>query len=289
MKEKFGKLFNRKGNIAYTHNGIFHADDVCSAALLEIFFPGIEILRVSSVPVDAELAFDIGYGKYDHHQPNPELRPDGNPYAAFGLLWKDLGPLMTDDENTKVFDDVFVKSIDYTDNTGYPNPFSSVIKAFNPVWDSEESQDECFKKAVGFAKTAINKQLERFESAVEADEIVKELMGDPKNHPTPSSLLLENYIPYQRVVVQSDITFVIYPSNRQEGHWNLSSVPETIGGKASKMLLPEEWVNNPPEGCVFIHNGHWLATFESKVSAINAVKIIDTEYPCIKPGMDPRM
>ena len=38
-------------NEAVTHNGRFHADDVFSAALLEILNPRIHISRVSTVPV----------------------------------------------------------------------------------------------------------------------------------------------------------------------------------------------------------------------------------------------
>ena len=60
----YGNLFCRSENndIAYTHSGTFHADDVSCAALLKYTFPSIQIKRVLHVPPDAELAFDIGGG-----------------------------------------------------------------------------------------------------------------------------------------------------------------------------------------------------------------------------------
>ena len=77
---------------AFTHSGKFHADDVFSAALLLSINPEITIYRGSQVPEDFQgIVFDIGRGKYDHHQRDSRVRENGVPYAAFGLLWEDLG------------------------------------------------------------------------------------------------------------------------------------------------------------------------------------------------------
>ena len=37
------------------------------------------------------IVFDIGRGRYDHHQRDSRVRENGVPYAAFGLLWEELG------------------------------------------------------------------------------------------------------------------------------------------------------------------------------------------------------
>ena len=77
---------------ALTHNGKFHADDVFSAAFLRMLNPRIQIQRVDAIPEDYDgLAFDIGLGKFDHHQNSNERRPNGIPYAAFGKLWREYG------------------------------------------------------------------------------------------------------------------------------------------------------------------------------------------------------
>ena len=78
-------------NKAFTHAGKFHADDVFSAALLRYFNPEIRIERGFQVPPGYDgLVFDIGDGEFDHHARNSPVRENGVPYAAFGLLWREL-------------------------------------------------------------------------------------------------------------------------------------------------------------------------------------------------------
>lgn len=268
---KFGNLFYRTEDVAYTHNGVFHADDVCSAALLEIVFPGIEIRRVSAVPEDAELAFDIGYGRYDHHQQNAELRDDGNKYAAFGLLWRDLGTSILSKSDAKFFDDVFVKQIDYTDNTGFPNSFSAAIKAMNPAWNEEGTADAKFKEAVAWAKVGIMAQFKRYMSAKEAEGEIERDMADPKNYPSTHIFIMERYKPYNKHAVPSPIHFVMYPSNRTEGAWNISTVPTEVGGKIPKTELPDIWGKCPPCGCTYVNPSRTMAVFNSKENIMKVV------------------
>ena len=73
----------------FTHAGKFHADDVFATALLQILRPDIKITRGFVVPDDFDgIVYDIGFGMFDHHQEPRETRPNGIPYAAFGLLWQ---------------------------------------------------------------------------------------------------------------------------------------------------------------------------------------------------------
>ena len=76
----------------FTHAGKFHADDVFSTALLRIVRPDIQITRGFEIPENFDgIVYDIGGGMFDHHfEPRP-IRPNGVPYAAFGLLWQLLG------------------------------------------------------------------------------------------------------------------------------------------------------------------------------------------------------
>ena len=75
----------------FTHAGKFHADDVFATALLQILRPDIKITRGFTVPDDFDgIVYDIGFGMFDHHQEPREYRANGVPYAAFGLLWRDM-------------------------------------------------------------------------------------------------------------------------------------------------------------------------------------------------------
>ena len=94
---------------AFTHGGKFHADDVFSSALLLYFNPKITITRGNKIPEDFKgIVFDIGRGKYDNHQRDSRVRENGVPYAAFGLLWEELGAEILGEELAVKFDESFV-------------------------------------------------------------------------------------------------------------------------------------------------------------------------------------
>ena len=68
-------------------------------------YPDIEIIRGNEVPEDFDgIVYDIGRGKYDHHQLNKRVRENGIPYAAFGLLWEEYGSHFLGEKMAKVFD-----------------------------------------------------------------------------------------------------------------------------------------------------------------------------------------
>ena len=126
---------------AVTHAGKFHADDVFSGALLHILRPGIGITRVFQVPDGFDgLAFDVGWGSFDHHQKGAPVRENGVPYAAFGLLWRAFGAQLlmrgcsAEDAAREAghFDEVFVQPLDLDDNTGCGSDVASVIAPSTP-------------------------------------------------------------------------------------------------------------------------------------------------------------
>ena len=112
--------------VAYTHAGKFHADDVFSAALLRILRPDIRFVRAMGLPEGFEgFAFDIGWGRFDHHQKDAPVRENGVPYAAFGLLWREFGQTLLGEEADN-FDEHFIQPLDLEDNTGCGHPLASI-------------------------------------------------------------------------------------------------------------------------------------------------------------------
>lgn len=139
-----------------THSGTYHADDVLSTTLLELitgfeavdtskskpdYNPEvdskgkIELLRVNKIEdVKVKLTdfvYDIGGGDFDHHQKDKKVRPNGIPYAAFGLLWAKFAEqeLELHPDMVQLMDEEFVQYIDQTDNFGQakcPNPLSAL-------------------------------------------------------------------------------------------------------------------------------------------------------------------
>ena len=165
----------------FTHAGKFHADDVFATALLQILRPDIKITRGFVVPDDFDgIVYDIGFGMFDHHQEPRETRPNGIPYAAFGLLWRVLGPGLVGERQARLIDENFIQPLDLNDNTGEQNSLCDAIGFFNPVWDSKEDQDACFFKAVAVAKQILENQIESANAVNRADEKVQQAY---KNYP----------------------------------------------------------------------------------------------------------
>ena len=200
---------------AFTHGGKFHADDVFSAALLLHFNPQLTIQRGNRVPEDfAGIVFDIGRGQYDHHQKDSRIRDNGVPYAAFGLLWEKLGPEILGEELAQKFDESFVQPLDINDNTGEKNELATLIGNFNPGWDSKGSNDEAFFQAVSVAGMILENKFERYLGNERADKRIEEILETQNPEADSRILVLPEFIPCQKRLSETDIAFVIFPSNR---------------------------------------------------------------------------
>ena len=77
-----------------THNGTMHADEVFSTAFLSLYFGNFKVARVSEVPENISsntIVYDIGKGKFDHHQSDARIRDNGIKYSSLGLLFEEYG------------------------------------------------------------------------------------------------------------------------------------------------------------------------------------------------------
>jgi uncharacterized UPF0160 family protein len=148
------------GDVTYTrgvtHPGTFHADDVCATALLRLVDPDFPVLRYETSP-DQEpgdvLVFDEGYGKFDHHQMDAEVRDDGIPYSSFGLLWRELGGrVCSSKEAAEQFERLVVEPVDWQDNTGEHSTLAGVVIAKQTIADD---MDKGFDAAVAMMTSAL--------------------------------------------------------------------------------------------------------------------------------------
>lgn len=277
-------------NIAMTHGGKFHADDVFSAALLKLVDPQIEIVRGFQIPDGFDgMVFDIGSGKYDHHQEGAEIRENGVPYAAFGLLWRELGKLIMGrglpaDQAAKeadYFDEKFIQPLDEDDNTGSGNPLASIIAAFNPNWDSDESPDRCFAQAVDFATLILKKKINHILSVQRAKALVETALADSKDN----IVILPRFAPWKSVLVPSDAEFVVYPSQR--GGYSAQVIPADFDTKESKYDFPEEWAGKSEDELqrisgvptlTFCHKSRFLISADRLEDVITACGLARDSY-----------
>lgn len=256
----------------YTHGGVFHADETFACALLRVLNPSLVIERVFKSPEtveDHELVVDIGLGRFDHHQAEGvPTRPDGGKRATVGLIWDEVKDLLFQTSETQDrFETSYIVPVETQDNGGDINPLSLMIGAMNPTWDEAPAVGaERFEKAVCFFEKLIEREQEREASALRGQNIVTSALEKAEKEGHESVVVLEQFAPWQSILVPSKAEFVLFPSNR--GGWNVQTVPTELGGRESKKLLPAQ---EEMEGCTFRHVGGFLASFPTKEEAVKAV------------------
>lgn len=255
----------KKDAKAYTHGGKFHADDVFSAALLLYINPEIVISRGNKVPEDFDgIVFDIGRGRYDHHQKDSRVRENGVPYAAFGLLWEALGKEILGEELAEKLDESFIQPLDINDNTGEKNELATLIGNFNPPWDAKGGSDEAFFQAVSVAGMILENKFERYRGNARADQRVEQVLEE--HNPKDRIIVLPEFIPCQKALDETEIAFVIFPSNRggyciqpQKREYSMNykcSFPSQWLGLEGEELVKETGLSS----AVFCHKGGFLMT-----------------------------
>jgi len=284
------KKFNFKSGI--THSGVFHADEIFATAMLRKIDPDFSVTRTFKVadPVDENiLVYDIGGGKFDHHQKGGNgSRENGIPFASFGLLWKEFGALIVADERVRnLIDRDLVAVIDAFDN-GYAKvesnlpagclPVSSLISGFNPTWDSEKSSDEAFEDALQIASVILDNTIKSSEAKIKASSIVEEAIAASKNIGSGKVIYLPRVVPWQEAVISSisaaDMLYVVYPTLRRD--WACQAIPDALGSFGKRKELPKAWGGAPVEelrrltgveDAIFCHPGLFMCSASSKEGA----------------------
>ena len=259
-----------------THKGTMHADEVFATAFLSFLFE-IKLARVNEITKEDKekdiIIYDIGYGKFDHHQPDARVRDNGLKYASFGLLFDYYGKelleqLEVEDIDTvkKAIEQDFIIGIDAIDNGIFPTidaPYKikttvDLIKLFNPSYKSNQDENEQFLKACSVAQTIL-------------EEINKQ-----NGH----ILVLDEYLPYEEVLLNTpkakEILFVIFPSNR--GGYAINTVPMDVTNRIDRLSFPLEWAGKSGIeleketgiiGSKFCHTNRFLVTAKDKETALS--------------------
>jgi len=136
-----------------THSGTMHADEVFATAFLDLYLGDIRVYRTNNIdPLKISrdtLIYDIGRGKFDHHQNDALKREDGITYSSIGLLWKEFGKDFLKKKDYTNIEEIFnavdkdlIEGIDADDNGVFPKievpsdykvkTISNIIKLFNP-------------------------------------------------------------------------------------------------------------------------------------------------------------
>ena len=284
-----------------THSGTMHTDEVFATAFLDLYKKDIKLIRLPQVPDNIKedvLVYDIGRGKFDHHQEDAKIRDNGIKYSSFGLLFKEFGrdylKQIGIDEIEEVFtslDKELIEGIDAVDNGIFPEinaPFKvrtldDIIKTCNPSYGTNETESEQFIKAVELAKIIFQETLYNIIGKVKARKIVLEKLKNT----TKDYLELEEYVPYEETILKNEegnhILFALYPSNR--GGWGIKTIKKSLEDKTDRLQFPKQRAGLEKEeleqvsgikGMEFCHTGRFLVTCKTKKAAY---QVLDKVLP----------
>ena len=270
-----------------THSGTMHADEVFSTAFLEMYLKDVRVYRTNYIDnskvQENTIIYDVGRGKYDHHQPEAAKRENDITYCSFGLLWKEYGKDFLKNYDIKYVDEVWngidkdlVEYIDADDNGQFPKieaPYKvktlpGIIKLFNPSYDSGEDESEQFLAACEVAKAIFKEEILYINGKVIAEEELKEELKDLTDE---RYLILDKFLPYEDTILgdkkYSKLLFVAYPSNR--GGYAIKVIPKSTEDKTARQNFPEEWAGLEGEelelisgidGLIFCHAARFIVS-----------------------------
>lgn len=287
-----------------THSGSFHADDVLSTVVLQRLHPQAQLIRSRDAewitPAPDRIIYDEGrlYDPesriFDHHQRGAPLRPGGQPYSSFGLIWHHYGAdylallgVPADDRPAvhAALDARFVLPVDLMDN-GALDPGSAgaladltlpvLIESLKPPFDARNPQadEAAFTRATGIAAAFLETAVAHAAADRRAGAIVARALAAAAGSPV---LELPSAIPFQQALTGPEgaqVLFVIHP--RGDG-WVLTGVRKSPDTFALRADLPAAWAGLSGEalaaatgvpGARFCHRGRFLAVGDSREAVL---------------------
>ena len=273
---------------AITHSGTMHADEVFATAFLEDYLGNRKVYRTNNIDYtkvqENTLIYDVGRGKFDHHQIDALKRDDGITYCSFGLLWKEFGKdylkkksFSNIDILWEYIDKGFIEGIDADDNGFFPKidaiykvkTLSNIIKIFNPSYDSYETESEQFIKAVDVAKKIFIEEVLYANGKVMANAIINKILDNLDSN--SKYLILDKFLPYEETILNrsdmNNLLFVAFPSNR--GGYVIKTIPKNLEDKTARVAFPSEWAGlegkeleekSKIPGLIFCHTGRFIVS-----------------------------
>lgn len=297
-----------------THSGGFHADELLSTVVLSRLYPEAELVRTRDkswiTPAEGRIIYDVGgefdagAGIFDHHQrPNP-LRPNGQPYSSFGLIWAEFGrdylraqavPEKDLEQVHAAFDEDFVRPVDLLDNgavdTAEAGPLFAgltlpvLLESLKPVFDdrSEGADDTAFHAALTVARAIVEARIRHKAAKLRAADVVLTAIKDAG---TGRVLELPMGMPFRGAVERAGadhLLFVVHPRNSD---WALTTIRTGDDTFETRADLPAAWAGltdaaleqaSGVEGAKFCHNARFLAIADSRDAILKLAELAVAE------------
>ncbi len=239
-----------------THTSTFHPDDVFSTMFLSKIVENPVVCRTAESKDAKEdaIIYDVGFGRFDHHGPNPLKRSNGLTYCSFGLLWDFYGREYLKKQNPidveklwQAVDEKLVMQIDGIDNGVFPkinapyylSDLDKIIDLFNKAWNEEVDNDDNFLMAVEVAKKIFDRFIVKENALLLANVRVEEQINKVED----GILILDNYYPYVDAMWSST-----NPKAKKKGFYfpffKASLASKIASSKVSAVAKkPVEWTN----------------------------------------------
>ena len=281
--------------IVAVHDGTFHTDDVFACATVSLAFPDreLEIIRTrdeasiaaADIVVDVGGTYDPARFRFDHHQKETAgARPNGIPYASFGLVWKEFGHVLTGSVESATFiDEQLIQNIDGADNGAldrvadkgvYAYTIGDMISALRPTWQEHTDMHEAFMSAVNVAIGILERAIAHTKAYANARVILEKAYDDAAD-----KRIIDIGLEYpgwkEMTTSHPEPLFVIY--RRDDGNWTVKAVPINVGEFANRLPFPESWAGlrgvqleqaSRVPGAIFCHNGRFIAVANSREGAL---------------------
>ena len=298
-----------------THSGGFHADELLSSVVLTRLFPDAQIVRSRSAewitPADDRIIYDVG-GAYDparsifdHHQRGAPLRPDGQPFSSFGLIWKHYGRdyLATWGISAEAleavhagFDAGFVLPIDLVDNGALGTDTAgllasltlpALLESLKPAFDDPdpEATTAAFHSALAIARSFVEARIGGMAAKMRAEATVLKAIataGEGRGLELPIGM------PFRSAVVKASADHLLFVVHPRETDWCLTGIRRTDEGFELRADLPAAWAGRTGAeleavtgvtGASFCHNGRFIAAARTReaILALAALAVKDVE------------
>ena len=287
-----------------THSGGFHADEVFSSVILTKLYPQAQLLRSRATaqitPGADRLIYDVGgaydavLGIFDHHQRGAPLRPDGQPYSSFGLIWHHFGraylqacAVPPDDVEAlhASFDASFVLPVDLVDNgvvsLSEAGPLASMtlpglIETLKPVFDSTDpaAEEGGFHLALTIARSFTEARIANSAAKRRAEAVVHQAIVAAGNS---RILELPSGMPFRPTIVKAGADHLLFVVHPRQQDWCVTGIRQSEDGYAQRADLPAAWAGLTGaaleqacgvQGASFCHNARFIAAAATRVAAL---------------------
>ncbi|WP_323766521.1 MYG1 family protein [Marinovum sp.] len=292
-----------------THSGGFHADELLSSVVLTRLYPEAQLVRsrdaawitpgAGRLIYDVGRAYDAAAGIFDHHQrPNP-LRPDGQPYSSFGLIWHHFGrdylraltvPEANIDEIHQSLDAGFVLPVDLIDNgalePSVAGPLAGLtlpvlLETLKPAFDDRgtDADDRAFADALPVARAFVEAAVRGKAAKRRAGAMVQAAIAQAG---ASRVLELPMGMPFRAAVEAAGADHLLFVVHPRGDDWALTTIRKRGDGFESRADLPAAWAGltdaaleaaSGVRGAKFCHNARFIAVAETRAAILEMAEL----------------